>query len=124
MKSSTFPTLPPCVYCHEPCFNAEGAPTPKDSHSFLFFFCTPECICAYNKYHLNGNQESHNKLQQFFGRTVFCAPPRYMLTNFVRRRGEGLCRNVWLPDCYSLLTEEERKLIHYFKKEDLRITKK
>jgi hypothetical protein len=120
MKLSTFASLPACAYCQEPCFSAEGIPTP--SQAAIFFFCTPECVCAYNKYILNGSAETHTELEKYYGRRVFVAPERKFLSAFVRK---GICREAWLPKCYEALTIEERgKLGVYNKKEDIRINKK
>lgn len=119
MKSSTFPSLPSCAYCQEPCFSAQGVPTP--SAAGIYYFCTPECVCAYNVYVLKGDAQTHTNLTKFYDRRVFLAPERKLLAAFAR---QGVGREVWLPKCYEPLTAEERAKLGVYKKNDVRLSKK
>lgn len=119
MKSSTFPSLPSCAYCQEPCFSVQGVPTPSAAQ--IYYFCTPECVCAYNVYVLKGDAQTHTNLTKFYDRRVFLAPERKFLAAFAR---QGVGREVWLPKCYEPLTAEERARLGVYKKDDVRLSKK
>lgn len=121
MKSSTFPSLPSCAYCQEPCFSAQGVPTP--SAAGIYYFCTPECVCAYNVYVLKGDAQTHVNLEKFYERRVICAPWRTQLATYSLSR-EGVVRREWLPKCYEPLTAEERAKLGVYKKDDVRLSKK
>ena len=128
MKVS-FILFPSCFYCNETCFSKDGVSVPNnnnDNTTISHKFCSPECVCAYNKYILGGEEErgvSHCVLEIYYGRRVWCAPERRFLHHFSLRG--GMMRAEWLNKCREGLTPAEREVSPKTSVEkDLRIVKK
>jgi hypothetical protein len=123
MKVS-FILFPSCFYCNETCFSKDGVVYPDNSCDIINIsskFCSPECVCAYNKYILRG--VSHSVLEIYYGRRVWCAPERRFLHHFSLRG--GMMRVEWLNKCREGLTPAEREVSPKTSVEkDLRIVKK
>ena len=127
MKVS-FILFPSCFYCNETCFSKDGISYPNNSSDITNIssskFCTPECVCAYNKYILGGEERgvSHSVLEEYYGRRVWCAPERRLLHHFSLRG--GMQRLEWLSKCREGLTPAEREAYPKTQEKDLRIIKK
>lgn len=108
MKVSSI-SFPSCFYCNETCFSEEGVFYPNNSSNYItdirIKFCTPECVCAYNKYILGQKGILHCVLEKYYERHIVCAPERKFLHSFSLRG--GMQRAEWLSKCREGLTPTE-----------------